>query len=269
MKKTVFFSIIGLALFGQVTVANANQVVSTFDDLPLAPGSHYFPGADSTFKSGLATFTHSYDEDYGSWDNFVYSNESNTTTAGFENQFSAITGSGYGSTGNYGLAYVSSYTGIAPAINFDIPTLISGAYFTNTTYATLSMEQGDSFAKKFGGDSGNDADWFKLVITGIDANGNTAGEVDFFLADYRFADNAQDYIVKDWAYVDFTSFGEVASLQFSMQSSDFGEYGINTPTYFAVDNIIANVAAVPEPSSYALMLAGLGLIGFVARRRQH
>ncbi len=29
-----------------------------------------------------------------------------------------------------------------------------------------------------------------------------------------------------------------------------------------------NVSAVPEPSSYALMLGGMGLVGFVARRRQ-
>lgn len=30
----------------------------------------------------------------------------------------------------------------------------------------------------------------------------------------------------------------------------------------------ATLAAVPEPETYAMMLAGLGLIGFVARRRQ-
>lgn len=34
---------------------------------------------------------------------------------------------------------------------------------------------------------------------------------------------------------------------------------------FFVDDI--NVSAVPEPSTYALMLAGLGVIGFAARRR--
>jgi PEP-CTERM motif len=34
--------------------------------------------------------------------------------------------------------------------------------------------------------------------------------------------------------------------------------GLNGPTFIAV---------VPEPSTYALMIAGLGLVGFVARRR--
>lgn len=35
-----------------------------------------------------------------------------------------------------------------------------------------------------------------------------------------------------------------------------------------VDNIKMNVSAVPEADTYAMLLAGLGLIGFVARRRK-
>ena len=34
------------------------------------------------------------------------------------------------------------------------------------------------------------------------------------------------------------------------------------------DNVRLDVSPVPEPETYALMLAGLGLVGFVARRRQ-
>lgn len=40
-----------------------------------------------------------------------------------------------------------------------------------------------------------------------------------------------------------------------------------TPSGNTVDFKMTGVAAVPEPSTYALMIAGLGLIGFFARRR--
>ena len=38
--------------------------------------------------------------------------------------------------------------------------------------------------------------------------------------------------------------------------------------WYGFDVGIANVAAVPEPEIYALMLAGLGFVGFIGRRRR-
>ena len=35
-----------------------------------------------------------------------------------------------------------------------------------------------------------------------------------------------------------------------------------------LDNVSMSVSAVPEPGTYAMLLAGLGLLGFVARRRK-
>jgi hypothetical protein len=32
--------------------------------------------------------------------------------------------------------------------------------------------------------------------------------------------------------------------------------------------VVFTTAAIPEPETYALMMAGLGVIGFVARRRK-
>ena len=50
------------------------------------------------------------------------------------------------------------------------------------------------------------------------------------------------------------------------QSINFG----GTASQTAYDNITfgSSVPAIPEPETYALMLAGLGLVGFMARRRK-
>ena len=114
---------------------------------------------------------------------------------------------------------------------------LSGFYVTNSTYAALSIENGDSFAKKFGGATGDDPDWFKLSVWGMKSDSSITDTVEFYLADYRFADNTKDYIVKDWRWVDLSSLGTVKELKFSLMSSDVGDYGMNTPSYFCMDNL--------------------------------
>jgi hypothetical protein len=197
------------------------------------------------------------------------SNTTDTTTSGFTNQYSANTGGGFDGSANYGVGYVSldfdsgTYDPIPIDLQFPGLSNVSGAYFTNNTYAALSMLNGDFVAKKFGGDSGDDPDFFTLIIRGIN-NGSITGSVEFDLADYRFTDNSQDYIVDEWTFVDLSSLGAVAGLQFSIDSSDAGAFGINTPGYFAMDNL--SYEAVPIPG--ALWLLGSGLVGLMAVRRR-
>lgn len=276
------------------------DIVVDFDDLPLAPDSHWSgpdpngtpgTGPDSgliigSFTSHGVKFTN---KASSYWAGFAYSNMRDTTTPGWQNQYSAITGTGRGpGNDNYGVAYgyadiePNSYdpnpfdpTSVADLMwlpHFTIPTgtSIAGMYVTNTTYAVLSMLEGDSFAKKFGGASGNDPDWFKLTAYGIDAFGQPLAEsVDFYLADYRFADNSLDYIVTDWRYMDLSALAGASSIHFNVSSSDVGQWGLNTPAYFAVDDIIirtSDVQATPEPSSLAL--AGVGAVVVLALRRR-
>lgn len=256
-----------------VATTSAGAAVSTFDDLVL-PGAqtHYFPGTSSSgafpFASGGVSFNHDY-SNFGfpgccstGWS---YSNHTDTTTPGFENQYSAYAGAGQGGSPNYAVAYVGSQSSDPPTqAVFAAPTMLSGAYFTNTTYTALAIRDGYFNANKFGGASGNDADFFKLSVTGFNGAAAT-GSVEFFLADYRFANNAQDYIVRDWAFVDLSGLGTVTRLGFGLSSSDNGQFGINTPAYFALDNLTA--APVPEPHPVMLLLAGLAMTGWLARKR--
>ena len=131
---------------------------------------------------------------------------------------------------------------------------------TNTTYAALTMLNGSYPATKFGGDDGNDEDYFKLIITGLDDGGSAVGTQSFYLADYRFADNSLDYIVDEWTTIDLTSLAGARKLEFSFESSDVGNYGINTPTYFAMDNLVIT----PEPTTLILLL-GASLVALRKR----
>jgi len=250
-----------------LTFNSATAAVVTFETVPLASKS-YWDGSDGSGGITVdgATFKNSYTPTYSSWTGFAVSNTTDTITPGWYNQYSAYTGGGTGGgaggSANYAVGYYTTYDYAAYVTLASLTNMAGkGASFTNTTYAALSMLDGDGFAKKFGGATGNDADWLMLTIQGY-AAGLPAGAVDFYLADYRFADHAQDYIVNDWRQVDFTPLGSVDELRFTMSSSDNNIYGMKTPSYFAMDNF----PAVPEPSA-ALLLALSGM-GCLARRKR-
>lgn len=249
-----------VSLIVVLTVSSvSNAGIATFDDLSLAPES-YWNGSDGSggFTSGGVYFGNYYDDTWGEyWEGFAYSNITDTITAGMDGQYNAITGGGQGDSENYAIEFVGWIE--PPTVTLNSAGVVDSLYVTNNNYAYYSMLEGDAFAKKFGGESGDDEDWFLLTITGKDAVGDITSTVDFYLADFRFADNSMDYIVDSWEYVDLTSLGVLKSLEFTLASSDVGELGMNTPAYFAMDTV------VPEPTTLALLALG-GLL-LTKRRR--
>ncbi len=234
-----------LVLVG-VLGAAASATVATFEDLPL-PAESYWNGSDASggFFTGEVFFANNYDTEWDFWDGFAYANITDTAASGWESQYHAIAGGGQGGSANYGVVFVG--WGAPPTITLAAPQTVAGIYVVNNNYAYYDMLNGGLFSKKFGGDTGNDEDWFKLTITGMDAAGKITGTVDFYLADYRFVDNDKDYVVGSWTFVDLTSLGEVSTLRFGLDSSDTGTSGMNTPAYFCLDNLIA-APAPTEPN---------------------
>ena len=230
--------------------------------LPMA-GPGYYDGADGAggFTTQGAHFANSYSA--GFWQAFAYSQHGDSVTPGFGNQWSAFPGSGAGGSATFALAFQGFGAAGEPRIQFDAERTLVGARLTNTTYAALSMRDGDAFAKAFGGVTGTDPDFLLLRILGYDGGGNATGSIDFYLADYRFADSAQDYIVDDWRFVDLSGLGGVQSLRFEVEGSDMGSFGLNTPAYFALDDL----QLIPEPGSLALAALGLVILAWARPRR--
>jgi hypothetical protein len=232
----------------------AAALTATFDDLGLAAMSYENgAGLAGGFASGGIFFENDYTELYDSFTGYAASTMTDSTTPGFGNQFSNITGSGAGGSAGYGIGFLSG------SIVLPTPSVVLGAEFTNTTYSALSMLDGDMFAKRFGGTTGDDEDFFRLLIEGIDDVGGSTGTVELMLADYRFSDNSQDFILDEWVFLNLSGLGVVSELQFSFESSDIGSFGINTPQYFAIDNLVS----VPEPAT--ALFIGWGL-AWLARR---
>jgi len=58
----------------------------------------------------------------------------------------------------------------------------------------------------------------------------------------------------------------IAGLQFSLVGSEPAGFAIDNLRFGTTEQVV--VTPVPEPETYALLLAGLGLLGFAARRRR-
>ena len=216
------------------------QTVIDFENVSLNPETYDngYAGSSNFFIAGF-TFSNIYDAAWGSWNGFSISNITDNTTAGWGNQYSAFPGSGRNSA-NYGVYYPEG------TIQGNSSLAIDSFYISNTTYAAISMRDGDGFGKQFGSiyagdgttiDGTNGEDYYRVWVIAEGYSG-VKDSIEVYLADYRFADNSQDYIVDGWIKVDLSTFGILPySITFRIESSDVGSFGINTPTYFAIDDL--------------------------------
>jgi hypothetical protein len=214
--------------------ALVNQSITVgFEDITVPLDSYIDSLGTNSFTTNGLTFQSVYNTDYPGYfyleKGFALSTMKDTLSIGEKSMYAAYAGSGSGNSNTYivsvGTSMFKMPTKATTLISLDI---------TNSTYAALSMKNGDQIAKKF---NANDKDFLKVWIRGY-AAGKVRDSIEVYLANFQSSNNAEHYIQKTWKKVDLSKLNPVDSVNFRMESSDKNSLGILTPSFFAIDNII-------------------------------
>lgn len=108
------------------------------------------------------------------------------------------------------------------AIGFSTTVTPGTFWIANTTWAYYAMLNGSAFSKPFGA-----ADSMTLHVHGV-LNGKDNGKT----VDVALAKNG--HIEDQWIQADLSALGQVDAMYFTMTSTDSGQWGMNTPAYFAM-----------------------------------
>ncbi|MEZ4898778.1 MAG: DUF4465 domain-containing protein [Saprospiraceae bacterium] len=249
------FSLLLVLLLPGFSQANAQDTIG-FENFAL-PLDTFLYQADppGTFVSGAVVLPNFFDPTYGFWSGWSLSTMRDTLTPGYGNSFSVISGEGANHSDHYAVTYCSPSCTVRLGASA-AGTVILGFYLNNTTYTYLSMRDGDAFAKRFGGETGTDPDFLSVTVHLYRDGELLTDSLVVYLADFRADDVAEDRLLHEWTYTDLSALGGADSILFTMQSSDVGIYGINTPTYFALDNVVVStpVSARHQNSNIPLSL---------------
>lgn len=188
----------------------------------------YGPVWACTYTEDLATVNMTYGGSY--WNGFAIS--ARTDTVFKDNymgpdQYNNIVGKGYAGSNNF---LVVQGTWGTENITFSKPVDISGFHYTNSAVVVNSILNGDSYSgDKFGQD-----DWLKCTVTATLAD-SARSQVTYDI------DLAKDgNYVKTWKATEGLSntFVNVVALSFSFSGSRTGDWGLNTPAYMCIDNLV-------------------------------
>ena len=200
--------------------------------------NQYYLATDTTNKVGyyfkdnieIAPFVinHTFSAS-GFGEGFTFSSCSDATTPGYTN-LSAITKKGV-STNTYLISNSGAWNTTPSEISFveGKSFLAKEIYVTNATYAYLAIKDQNDGNQSPLVKQWTDDDEFILTITGY-SNGQPTGSIEISLAD------GMD-ILNTWKKVDLSELGYVTSIGFSVSSTDTGDWGMNTPAYFCIDQL--------------------------------
>ena len=176
-------------------------------------------------------FEYFYNEEYAYWGGFAQSKVKDTDPANglFANQY-AVYNSAAASGDSFMLYYYDAYNEPCDIhLKRDVVLESVKLNLTTYTYASITNENINTFARAF-----EDGDYLKVIFTGM-KSGQVTGVVECYVVDFR---DGKREMATDWNEYLLTNLGEGYNrVRVTIETTDVGEWGANTPLYIALDNL--------------------------------
>lgn len=172
-----------------------------------------------------------YNEEYAYWGGFVQSKVKDTDPANglFANQY-AVYNSAAASGESFMLFYYDAYNEPCDIrLKKDVTLSEVKLNLTTYTYASITNEAINDFARAF-----DEGDYLKVVFTSMKGN-EVKGVEECYVVDFR---DGKREMATDWNEYLLTNLGEGYNrVRVTIETTDVGEWGANTPLYIAMDDL--------------------------------
>ena len=264
MKRFYFSLIAFIAVAASAEVitmdlTTATDMVSNPITFSQTPGTGYYDGTDvwdSTYNdSGICQFIYTNgarfmlshlpsQDSYGgmSWEGFTISKVSQDTA----NVFGCVANGGLAGVGTpYVIGYYSSW--ITELLGYSSNTILFDQdYYPEHVYICQNSNTMEAITNGgvFNARAFTENDTLALIISALNSGMEETKSITYYLAVDGEKNNG-------WIKVPLTALGQAAGLSFRMTTTDIGQFGENTPMYFALDGLTVNTddTALPQIST--------------------
>lgn len=169
-----------------------------------------------------------------SWEGFTLSKVSQDTA----NVFGCVANGGLAGVGTpYVIGYYSDWILETKGFSSNI-ILFDQAYYPEYVYICQNSNTMEAVTKgMFNARAFTENDTLALIISTLNSNLEEIESITYFLA----VDGTKN---SGWVKVPLTALNQAMGLSFRMTTTDIGEYGANTPMYFALDGLTVNTEPV-------------------------
>ena len=183
------------------------------------------------YENDTFEFEYFYNEEYAYWGGFAQSKVKDTDPANglYANQY-AVYNTSAASGNGFMLYYYDAYNEPCDIrLKKDVVLDSIKLNLTTYTYASITNEDINTFARAF-----DEGDYLKVVFTSMKGT-EVKGVEECYVVDFR---DGKRIMATNWNEYSLSSLGaDYDRVRVTIETTDVGEWGANTPLYIAMDDL--------------------------------